>query len=68
VWRQIAVAEEVSTGEAVAQEPITHFKDLATQGLVHPNIINVITKNMKLDKMTDVQTATINEALSGVDV
>lgn len=70
VWRQVAVAEQASTGEATQQEqePIRNFKDLATKGLVHPNIVNTITKHMKLETMTDVQTATINEALSGVDM
>jgi ATP-dependent RNA helicase MSS116 len=67
-WRQVAAAKEASTGEDVAQEPITKFADLAKRGLVHPNIINVVTKNMKLETMTDVQTASINEALSGVDM
>jgi ATP-dependent RNA helicase MSS116, mitochondrial len=65
-WRQVAAAE--ATAEATAPEPITRFKELATKGLVHPNIINTITQRMKLETMTDVQTRTINEALSGVDV
>lgn len=48
--------------------PVTEFQDLATRGLVHPNLINTITKQMKLTTMTDVQSRTINEALSGVDM
>jgi hypothetical protein len=48
--------------------PVTEFKELATRGLVHPNLINTITNQMKLTTMTDVQTRTINEALSGVDM
>jgi ATP-dependent RNA helicase MSS116 len=48
--------------------PVTEFRDLATRGLVHPNLINTITKQMKLTTMTDVQIRTINEALSGVDI
>ncbi|KAL1594549.1 hypothetical protein SLS60_010309 [Paraconiothyrium brasiliense] len=65
-WQQIAAeaAEEQST----QNEPVTRFADLATRGLVHPNIVNTLTRQMKLDTMTDVQTRTINEALSGVDV
>ncbi|KAF2277119.1 DEAD-domain-containing protein [Westerdykella ornata] len=66
-WRQ-AVATESATAEAAHEEPITKFADLAKRGLVHPNVIDVITKKMKLETMTDVQTRTINEALSGVDV
>jgi ATP-dependent RNA helicase MSS116 len=66
IWRQIAAeaAEEQSTHD----EPVTRFADLATRGLVHPNVVNTITRQMKLEDMTDVQTRTINEALSGVDV
>ncbi|KAJ4371365.1 hypothetical protein N0V83_004582 [Neocucurbitaria cava] len=66
-WQQTqaeAVAEEVIAEEG----PVTEFKELASRGLVHPNIINTITGQMRLQTMTDVQTRTINEALSGVDV
>jgi ATP-dependent RNA helicase MSS116, mitochondrial len=48
--------------------PVTEFSELARRGLVHPNIINTITKQMRLTTMTDVQTRSINEALSGVDM
>jgi ATP-dependent RNA helicase MSS116 len=66
-WQQIAAAEEAD--EAAAQnEPVTQFSELARLGLVHPNVINTITKQMRLTTMTDVQTRTINEALSGVDM
>jgi ATP-dependent RNA helicase MSS116 len=65
-WRQnAAVAEQ--TYEA-NDGPVTRFADLAKRGLVHPAIIKTITDKMKLETMTDVQTRTINEALSGVDV
>ncbi|KAF2830554.1 DEAD-domain-containing protein [Ophiobolus disseminans] len=66
-WQQIAAqaqAEEVIK----TQGPITEFSALATQGLVHPNIINTITKQMRLTTMTEVQTRTINEALLGNDI
>ncbi|EUC36747.1 hypothetical protein COCCADRAFT_87326 [Bipolaris zeicola 26-R-13] len=65
-WQQIA-AQEVEQSEQ-QNEPVTQFEDLATRGLVHPNVVNTITKQMKLTTMTDVQTRTINEALSGVDI
>lgn len=65
-WQQ-AVAQEAEQS-APQHELITEFKDLATRGLVHPNLINTITKQMRLKTMTDVQSRTINEALSGVDV
>jgi ATP-dependent RNA helicase MSS116 len=67
MWQQIMATQEES--EQVAQDgPVTRFKDLATRGLVHPNVINTITKQMKLETMTEVQTRTINEALSGTDM
>jgi ATP-dependent RNA helicase MSS116 len=67
MWQQIMASQEES--EQVAQDgPVTRFKDLATRGLVHPNVINTITKQMKLETMTEVQTRTINEALSGTDM
>ncbi|KAK7539735.1 putative DEAD box RNA helicase hela [Phyllosticta citribraziliensis] len=47
---------------------ISRFDDLATHGLVHPNIIKSITGDMGLETMTEVQTASINEALRGDDV
>jgi ATP-dependent RNA helicase MSS116 len=66
-WRQVeaAQAREDSTAH---DEPVTRFEDLATRGLVHPNIINTITRQMRLETMTEVQSRTIHEALSGVDV
>lgn len=65
-WQQIAAQEAEQSEEH--NETVTEFQDLATRGLVHPNIINTITKQMKLKTMTDVQSRTINEALSGVDM
>jgi ATP-dependent RNA helicase MSS116 len=72
-WQQIAAAETNAEAEAEAEAPssdglVTEFSELAKRGLVHPNIINTITKQMRLTTMTDVQTRTINEALSGVDM
>lgn len=67
-WQQShaaqAEADQASGDDAV----VTEFADLATRGLVHPNIVNTITKQMRLTTMTDVQTRTINEALSGIDI
>ncbi len=66
-WQQ--VAQEVEAQQAIEEDgPATTFAELATRGLVHPNIINTITKKMKIETMTDVQQRTINEALSGVDM
>jgi ATP-dependent RNA helicase MSS116 len=49
-------------------EPVTRFADLDTRGLVDGNVIRAITGNMKLETMTEVQSATIHEALKGVDM
>ncbi|KAL5461801.1 hypothetical protein PMIN07_005154 [Paraphaeosphaeria minitans] len=65
-WQQIAA--QAADEQPAEVEPVTRFADLATRGLVHPNIVNMLTRQMKLEDMTDVQTRTINEALSGVDV
>jgi ATP-dependent RNA helicase MSS116 len=68
-WQQIAAAEADADGETPSSDGlVTEFSELATRGLVHPNVINTITKQMRLTTMTDVQTRTINEALSGVDM
>ncbi|KAB2099634.1 ATP-dependent RNA helicase [Alternaria gaisen] len=64
-WQQEAQEAQQSIEE---DGPVTEFKELATRGLVHPNLIRTITNQMKLTTMTDVQTRTINEALSGVDI
>jgi ATP-dependent RNA helicase MSS116 len=65
-WQQTAAAEQEEAGSSDGL--VTEFSELARRGLVHPAIINTITKQMRLTTMTDVQTRTINEALSGVDV
>jgi ATP-dependent RNA helicase MSS116 len=66
-WQQ--VAQEVQAEEAIAEEgPATTFPELASRGLVHRNIVDTITRQMKIETMTDVQQRTINEALSGVDM
>ncbi|KAF2465593.1 DEAD-domain-containing protein [Lindgomyces ingoldianus] len=67
-WRQVAAAQVHVDAPASSYEPITQFKELATRGLVHPNVINIITRSMGIDTMTDVQSRTINEALAGTDV
>jgi ATP-dependent RNA helicase MSS116 len=67
-WRQEAAAEAQDQEFEANDGPVTQFKDLALRGLVHPNVINTITKQMKIQTMTDVQSRTINEALSGVDM
>ncbi|GAB7358691.1 hypothetical protein MBLNU230_g3920t1 [Neophaeotheca triangularis] len=48
--------------------PITKFEELGSRGIIHPNIVNTLTKNMGMETMTEVQSATINQALKGNDI
>jgi ATP-dependent RNA helicase MSS116 len=47
---------------------VTQFQELVDHGMVHENVVNEITKGMGHHTMTEVQSQTINEALSGVDM
>ena len=47
---------------------LTHFSQLAEQGLVDPEIIRTINQRMKIQTMTDVQSMTIQDILQGGDV
>jgi len=47
---------------------ITKFEELVDQNLVHPNVVNQITKSMGHSTMTEVQSKTINVALQGTDM
>ncbi|RJE20220.1 RNA helicase [Aspergillus sclerotialis] len=49
-------------------EPLREFADLQKQGLVDPQIVNTITRKMKISTMTDVQSMTLRETLKGDDV
>ncbi|EGP90947.1 unnamed protein product [Zymoseptoria tritici ST99CH_1A5] len=64
---QTASATYEST-DADRNAPITKFAELETRGVIHPNVVRTITKEMDLETMTEVQAATINEALKGTDV
>lgn len=48
--------------------PITEFQELEDQGLVQHEIVQAITKDMRLSTMTPVQSLTIAETLKGIDV
>jgi ATP-dependent RNA helicase MSS116 len=78
-WRQYAATQEIEdqavlpqSDEAMAKDAapsyITKFADLSKQSLVHDNVIKAITRNMGLETMTEVQSATINQALKGTDM
>ena len=47
---------------------LTRFQELSDHGLVHDNVIKVLTKEMGLETMTQVQSMTISEALKGTDM
>lgn len=63
-----AVVEETDGEPAVDQGPVTRFKELETRGIVHKNVTDTIINRMRMKEMTEVQTRTINEALSGADM
>ena len=48
--------------------PVTKFHELAERQLVSPVLVETLTRDMKLETMTDVQSLTINQTLKGVDV
>lgn len=61
-------AEAYSSTDADRNVPITRFAELETKNIIHPNVVRTLTKEMGLETMTEVQAATINEALKGTDV
>ena len=66
-----AVAQQDESGSSKsgnAPPRITRFDELETHGIVHPNVVRTLTRDMGLETMTEVQQATINEALKGTDV
>ncbi|KAI7371749.1 DEAD-domain-containing protein [Hortaea werneckii] len=65
--QQQAAAQDATTQDAPANR-ITRFAELETHNVVHPNVVRTLTQQMGLETMTDVQQATINEALKGTDI
>ncbi|PBP27149.1 putative ATP-dependent RNA helicase [Diplocarpon rosae] len=56
-----------------AQDPppkkdVTKFQELIDHNMVHPNVVEQITKGMGHHTMTEVQSMTINQGLSGKDI
>ncbi|KAK3670274.1 hypothetical protein LTR78_009828 [Recurvomyces mirabilis] len=64
--QQVAAAAE--DGDSDAPPQITRFDELGTEGIIHPTIVRTLTRNMGMETMTEVQSATINEALGGADI
>ncbi|KAF2170056.1 hypothetical protein M409DRAFT_64430 [Zasmidium cellare ATCC 36951] len=66
--RQQAATQEAESSAASGNATITKFEELEQKGIVHPNVVRTLTKEMGLETMTEVQTATINSALKGTDI
>lgn len=63
-----AHAVRADSPEATSAGPITKFHELEDRNLIHKSIVKTITKDMGLETMTEVQSATINQALQGTDM
>ncbi|KKY19294.1 putative dead box rna helicase [Diplodia seriata] len=63
-----AHAAATATADSSAASPITQFQELHEKGIIHKNVIDTIVKDMGLVTMTDVQSATLNQALQGTDL
>ncbi|KAG9976399.1 DEAD-domain-containing protein, partial [Aureobasidium melanogenum] len=66
-----AVVEEEGLGFQSEQNdnaPITTFAELGNRKLVSKGVVQTLIKDMGLENMTEVQTATINQALNGNDI
>ncbi|OAA47704.1 ATP-dependent RNA helicase mss116 [Metarhizium rileyi] len=63
---EAAVVEAQPTEETAPGE-IVNFADLSQVG-VHRNLLDAITKDMRYESMTPVQSKTINPALKGTDI
>lgn len=59
---------DASGAQTKEHHNVTKFQELEDLEMVHSNIIFEITQNMKLHTMTEVQIATINQALQGTDI
>ncbi|KAF6820142.1 dead box RNA helicase [Colletotrichum sojae] len=62
-----AASEGTATSSNGESKTVTRFEDLSSLG-VHQNLVNSITKGLKYETMTEVQSKTINPALKGMDL
>ncbi|KAI5302407.1 hypothetical protein KEM56_000722 [Ascosphaera pollenicola] len=60
-------AQELKADEMDTENQVTKFQDLVDKGLVSSKVIDVITRDMGLETLTDVQRQTINATLDGTD-
>jgi ATP-dependent RNA helicase MSS116 len=61
-------AEDGSIEQPEQFREITKFQELIDQDMVHPNVIQEITRGMGHHTMTEVQIMTINQGLQGTDM
>jgi ATP-dependent RNA helicase MSS116 len=61
-------ADDGSIEQPEQFKEITKFQELLEQDMVHPNVVDEITKGMGHHTMTEVQTMTINQGLQGTDM
>lgn len=64
-WQEAAA--QVAERGGVPQQ-YTRFQELADNGLVHPTVIDTITRRMRITDMTDIQRLTLHECLGGTDM
>jgi ATP-dependent RNA helicase MSS116, mitochondrial len=72
-WQAAAATARTGTtpgddGSEAIPSKFSRFQDLATQKLVSTVVIDTITSDFKFENMSEVQSATINEALKGTDM
>jgi ATP-dependent RNA helicase MSS116 len=62
-------SDEDRVGKAPPQfREINKFQQLIEHDMVHPNVVEEITRGMGHHTMTEVQTLTINQGLQGTDM
>jgi ATP-dependent RNA helicase MSS116 len=66
--RQNAAAQRAPSDEAPEIPIANTFEDLRTHGLVNSVLVDTLTRDMRLETMTEVQSKTIRESLSGADM
>jgi len=60
------VSERLDLDESPLE--VSKFDELIEKNLVHPNVVEAITKGMGHHTMTQVQSMTISQALQGTDM
>ncbi|KAF2773214.1 DEAD-domain-containing protein [Teratosphaeria nubilosa] len=66
--QQAAAAQQAAPAQDGENGKVTRFADLERNGIIHPTVVRTLTQGMGLETMTEVQAATINEALRGTDI